>query len=46
MIRSGTINMIRENVRKGKSAYAVGKELAYQRTQQRSICISQKQNMG
>ena len=27
MIRSGLINMIRENVRKGKSAYAVGKEL-------------------
>jgi transposase len=27
MIRSGLINMIRENARKGKSAYAVGKEL-------------------
>ncbi len=27
MIRSGLINMIRENVRKGKSAHAVGKEL-------------------
>jgi hypothetical protein len=27
MIRSGLINMIRENARKGKSAYAVGKGL-------------------
>ena len=27
MIGSGLINMIRENARKGKSAYAVGKEL-------------------
>jgi len=27
MIRSGTINMIREKAQKGKSAYAIGKEL-------------------
>ena len=27
MIRSGTINMIHEGAQKGKSAYAIGKEL-------------------
>ena len=46
MIRSWLINMIREKAQKGKSAYAIGKELGISKNTAKKYRTNQEQNMG